>query len=91
MPIVRPEEDWDKTGWIALFMADSLPVKNMICVCHLTDHWDLSLKLRNRKLDRYHGCTMGMSTSMVDDETWAVSSVYKHDILGVDTRKSDDA
>ena len=42
--------------------------------------WDLSLKYRNRKLDRYHGiicacrcCTMGMSTSTMDDETLAVS------------------
>ena len=33
MPVVHPEEDRDKTGWIAMFMADCLRVANMICVC----------------------------------------------------------
>ena len=30
---VQPEEDRDKTGWIAMFMADWLRVENMISVC----------------------------------------------------------
>ena len=33
MPVVHPEEDRDKTRWIAMFMANWLRVANMIFVC----------------------------------------------------------
>ena len=30
MPVVHPEKDWDKTGWIAMFMADWLRVEPVV-------------------------------------------------------------